>query len=79
MTVTNDSYMMMEIIERNYTIIKQAYNFKYLGSGEEVSIDIRKAELSDVPMMKDLFKDFFDDYEEKIKTDNLYLGPIKVT
>lgn len=74
MTITNDTMMINEILRRNFKIIKQAYNFKYRGSVHKSSFKMRKANLEDVETMKVLFKDFFDDYEDRVKTSSLYLG-----
>lgn len=76
MAVTNDSQLMTEIMRRNFNIIKQAYNFIYHGELTVPSLNLRKANLADVPVLKKKFKDSFDNYEELIGKDSLYLGMV---
>ncbi|MEN8905622.1 MAG: hypothetical protein ABF289_06640 [Clostridiales bacterium] len=73
-SITNDTKMLNEIIKRNYRIIKQAYNFIYTDGIQKTDLEYKKATLADISTMKNLFKDFFNDYEERVKTDSLYLG-----
>lgn len=76
-TITNDTMMMNEIIRRNFNFTKGAYNFKYIGDSLRSSLKMRKAKLEDIEDIKVLFKDFFDNYEERIKKGCLYLGYVK--
>lgn len=74
MTVTNDTFMLNELLRRNFRIIKGAYNFISLTDVQAPKLNYRLANIDDVPKMQELFKDFFDDYDKKVKNNDLYLG-----
>lgn len=77
MTVTNDTNMLNQIIIHNFTIVKQAYNFCYIGETIECDFLLQEARLEDAENIKDIFGDHFEDYEEKIQRKELYVGSVE--
>lgn len=70
--VSNDTFLLNEMISREYAIERQACNFRYL-TKHETNLDLVLATLNDLSEIKECFEDFQSNYEELIHEKLLYL------
>lgn len=70
--VTNDTFLMSEIVSRDYQTIKQACNYRYTVK-HQTSIHMEKASHNELAEIEEKFTDFLDNYNELIDKGMLYI------